>query len=106
MGHALTENRCGLVVDAAATLASGYAERLAALAMIEDRADRPTPVTLAADKAYDAADFVMELRELKPEHLPRGPRSIGTCTDASRSPRACLLTRETPSTCPPTRAPL
>jgi len=63
MGHALMENRNGLIVDAVTTRASGHAERLAALALIEPHADRPHPVTLAADKAYDTADFVMELRE-------------------------------------------
>ncbi|GLR91831.1 hypothetical protein GCM10007857_85490 [Bradyrhizobium iriomotense] len=30
--------------------------------MIEPRADRPTAITLGADKAYDAEDFVNELR--------------------------------------------
>ena len=45
------------------TRASGHAERLAAITLIEPRAARPRPVTLGADKAYDAADFVMELRE-------------------------------------------
>ena len=63
MGHALMENRNGLIVDAVTTRASGHAERLAAITLIEPRADRPRPVTLGADKAYDAADFVMELRE-------------------------------------------
>jgi len=63
MGHALMENRNGLIVDAVTTRASGYAERLAAIALIEPRADRPNPVTLGADKAYDTADFVMECRE-------------------------------------------
>jgi len=64
MGHALMENRSGLVVDARLTLVSGRAERLAALEMIEAHADRPVRVTLGADKGYDAADFVAELREL------------------------------------------
>jgi IS5 family transposase len=57
------ENRHGLIVDAIATRASGHAERLAALGLIEPRADRPKAVTLGADKAYDTGDFVMELRE-------------------------------------------
>jgi hypothetical protein len=57
------ENRHGLIVDAIATRASGHAERLAALGLIEPRADRPNAVTLGADKAYDTGDFVMELRE-------------------------------------------
>jgi len=64
MGHALMENRNGLVVDACLTEANGHAERIAALHMIEPRAERPTPITLAADKAYDAEDFVNELRSM------------------------------------------
>jgi transposase len=64
MGHALMENRNGLVVDACLTEANGHAERIAALHMIEPRADRPTPITLGADKAYDAEDFVNELRAM------------------------------------------
>jgi hypothetical protein len=61
MGHALMGNRIGLVVDACLTEASGHALRIAALHMIELPADRPRPITLGADKAYDAEDFVNEL---------------------------------------------
>ena len=50
LGHALMENRCGLLVDACLKQADGHAERLAALAMIEKRADRPRAITLGADK--------------------------------------------------------
>ena len=32
--------------------------------MIEPRADRPQAITLGADKAYDAEDFVNELRSM------------------------------------------
>ena len=64
MGHALMENRNGLVVDACLTEANGHAERIAALHMIEPRADRRRPITLGADKAYDAEDFVNELRSM------------------------------------------
>jgi hypothetical protein len=65
MGHALMENRNGLIVDAELTRATGTAERVAALAMLEGVArDAGRRVTLAADRAYDAADFVMEVREL------------------------------------------
>ena len=64
LGHALMENRCGLVVDACLTQANGHAERLAALAMIERQADRPRAVTLGADRGYDATDFVNELRSM------------------------------------------
>jgi len=62
MGHALMENRNGLVVDACLTEANGHAERIAALHMIEPRADRPRPITLGVDKASNAEDFVNEPR--------------------------------------------
>jgi transposase len=64
IGHGLMENRHGLLVDACLTPADGHAERVAALAMIEPRADRPCAITLGADKAYDAEDFVNELRSM------------------------------------------
>ena len=64
IGHGLMENRHGLLVDACLTLADGHAERAAALHMMEPRADRPTAITLGADKAYDAEDFVNELRSM------------------------------------------
>jgi len=63
IGHALMENRNGLIVGAVTTRASGHAERLAALALIEPHAARPQPVTLGADKGYDTGDFVIELRD-------------------------------------------
>ena len=65
IGHGLMENRSGLIVDARLTRVSGHAERLAALEMIEPFADRPCAITLGADRGYDAADFVEELRTLK-----------------------------------------
>ena len=64
IGHALMENRNGLFVDARLTKVSGHAERLAALDMIEPYADRPKAITLGGDKGFDAADFVMELRDI------------------------------------------
>src|SRR5204863_3414749 len=64
IGHGLIENRSGLIVDARLTRVSGHAERLAALDMIEGFADRPRAVTLGADKGYDAADFIEELRTI------------------------------------------
>jgi hypothetical protein len=46
-----------LLVDACLTLANGHTERIAALHMIESRADRPQAITLGADKAYDAEEL-------------------------------------------------
>ncbi|NKB16124.1 MAG: IS5 family transposase [Sphingomonadales bacterium] len=65
MGHALMENRSGLIVQAELTQADGHAERAAALVMIE----RQSPgserrLTLGADKGYDAASFVGDLRRM------------------------------------------
>jgi transposase len=64
MGHALMENRHGLVVQAETSQANGHAERKAALEMI-DRQARSTSnqLTLGADKAYDAREFVADLRQ-------------------------------------------
>lgn len=67
MGHTLMENRNGLIVQATVSQADGYAERVAAKAMIgKVRQAKPqAAITLGADKGYDAAEFVAELRRLK-----------------------------------------
>jgi len=64
MGHALMENRSGLVVDSRLTQATGTAERSAALEMIED-VPGTQQITLGADRGYDVASFVKELRQLR-----------------------------------------
>ena len=61
MGHLLTENRNGLIVDARLTQANGTAERTTALDMIADHA-KPGG-TVGADKNYDTADFVVGCRK-------------------------------------------
>ena len=63
MGHALMENRNGLVVDACLTLATGTAERQATLAMLDRRPTQARRITLGADKAYDVSAFVADLRQ-------------------------------------------
>jgi transposase len=62
LGHVLMENRHALVVGTRLTLATGAAEREAALAMVADRPGNHR-ITLGADKAYDVAEFVADLRE-------------------------------------------
>ena len=63
IGHALMENRSGLIVQGDLTQADGHAERRAALAMIHRHSPGPTRrLTLGADKGYDAAEFVADLR--------------------------------------------
>jgi transposase len=64
MGHTLMENRNGLIVQAELTHADGHAERRAALDMIHRHSPGSTRrLTLGADKGYDSADFVAELRK-------------------------------------------
>lgn len=62
-GHALMENRNGLVVQTQVLHATGTAECEAALAMIGEQPGNHR-VTLGADKKYDNAEFVAELRDL------------------------------------------
>ena len=61
LGHVLMENRHALVVDTRLTLATGTAEREAALEMAAARPGNHR-ITLGADKAYDVAGFVADLR--------------------------------------------
>ena len=64
LGHVAMENRNGLVVDTMVTLASGTAERDAAIEMIS-RIPGSQRITVGADKAYDVASFVEEMRNLR-----------------------------------------
>lgn len=64
MGHALMENRNGLAVLGGVSQATGTAERETALTLVErHRGPSTRRITLGADKAYDAAAFVQDLRE-------------------------------------------
>lgn len=60
IGHALMENRNGLVVDVETTQASGTAEREAAKTMVWRSVKAGS--TLGADKGYDVAQFVHAMR--------------------------------------------
>ncbi|MFT3725225.1 MAG: IS5 family transposase [Hyphomonadaceae bacterium] len=61
LGHALMENRNGLAVGGLITGASGFAEREAAL-MLVDQHGGGRRITLGADKAYDVRQFIGDLR--------------------------------------------
>lgn len=64
MGHALMENRSGLIVQGDLTQADGHAERRAALDMIHRHSPGSTrQLTLGADKGFNAAEFVADLRQ-------------------------------------------
>ncbi|KAG0163343.1 hypothetical protein DFQ30_000317 [Apophysomyces sp. BC1015] len=69
MGHTLSDNRHGLVVNARLTCADGHAEREAAKVMINDARqaadDEDVEITLGADKGYDAKECIEACQEMK-----------------------------------------
>jgi len=65
LGHALVENRNGLIAQAMVTQADGFAEREAALLMLaQQQQGSSRRITVGADKAYDSKDFVAAARAL------------------------------------------
>ena len=66
LGHALVENRNGLIAAAMVTHADGCAERDAALLMLQNKQQgRARRITVGADKAYDTKDFVRTVRRFQ-----------------------------------------
>jgi transposase len=65
LGHALMENRSGLVIAAEASLAGTDAERASALRLLDQAVVRGSGgrLTLGADTQYQAAEFVQSLRD-------------------------------------------
>jgi len=64
LGHALMENRHGLLVDFQVTPATGTAERDAVPVLLDEARERGfRPRTLGADKGYDTRDCVAAMRK-------------------------------------------
>ena len=63
LGHVLLDGRHGLVANVCVTAATGTAERDAAAWMLA--ASAPPGRTVGADKGYDTARFVYEVRALE-----------------------------------------
>jgi transposase len=63
LGHAVMENRHGFLVKTRLTLATGTAERDAALAMAQ-RIRRKKGATMGGDKGFDTREFVRQLRRI------------------------------------------
>lgn len=64
IGHAVMENRSGLIVQGGLDRADGRAERRAALEMTHRHPPGSTRrLTLGADRGFDAVGFVANLRE-------------------------------------------
>jgi transposase len=93
LGHVLTENRNGMIVDAMVTHADGTAEREAALLMLytkwrnRRRLGRRGPMSVAADKAYDTQSFVRTMREMniRPHVAQNTARAGGSAIDRRTS---------------------
>jgi transposase len=81
MGHALAENRHGLVMAVAVTEAAGTAERDAAIAMLDRLGERHgvKPKTLGTDKGFDVGAFYLELEA-------RGVEPHGAMAKPERAP--------------------
>jgi len=63
--HSLMENRNGLIEDLRVWDADGFAERFAAVDMLDASLPGDNRITLGADKGYDSSDFVEACRERK-----------------------------------------
>ena len=89
IGHALMENRSGLIVQGDLTEADGHAERRDALDMVHRHSPGSTrKLTLGADKGYDASAFVADLRQAcVTPHVARS-RDIQRSTDEPPGTRA------------------
>src|SRR5215470_18424542 len=64
LGHLLTENRHGFIIDTAVTAASGTAEWDAAIGMLGELPLTSRRITVAGDKAYDTRAWVAAVRQM------------------------------------------
>lgn len=88
LGHVLTDNRHGLVVNVRASQADGKAEREVAQAMLADGARAGQRLTVGADKAYDAKDFVKACRALNvTPHVAQNTNRLGGSAINARTTR-------------------
>jgi transposase len=84
LGHLLTENRHGFIIDTAVTAASGPAERDAAIVMLGELPLTTQRITVAADKAYDTRAWVAAVRQMgiTPHVVPNEFGYGGSAIDA------------------------
>lgn len=88
LGHIVTENRNGLVVDVRLTQATGTAERAAALEMAAAISAK-TRATMGADRGYDTQEFVAKMRELKvTPHVAQNTTNRRSAIDGRTTGRA------------------
>ncbi|MGH6611124.1 MAG: IS5 family transposase [Burkholderiaceae bacterium] len=83
LGHVLTDNRHGLVVNAQASQASGTAERDVAVQMLDAARKAGRRISVGADKNYDTRGFVEACRErnVTPHVAQNTQRNGGSAID-------------------------
>ena len=88
LGHVLTDNRHGLVVNVQASPSGGTAERDVAAQMLATVAGPNKRVTVGADKAYDTRGFVKACREINvTPHVAQNTRRSGGSAIDGRTTR-------------------
>ena len=82
--NALVENRNTILIDLQVEPADGFAERRAAIAMVDGNLPGSRRITLAGDRGYDTRDFVGSCRALKvtPHVAQNQARLGGSALDA------------------------
>jgi|ERR1700733_1533576 len=97
LGHAITENRHGLVMSVQVTEANSSAEPAAALGMLDAMNQRLKlkPKTLGGDKGYDRGVFLIELegRQVRP-HVPTKEGTIGGFSRRKKEDRPLIEARQ------------
>lgn len=87
MGHTVMENRNGLIVKAAASLATGKAEREVAADLLSQLPGMKKR-TVGADKSYDTAGFVEDCRAMNiTPHVARNDKRPGGSAIDGRTSR-------------------
>ena len=97
LGHLLTENRHGFIIDTAVTDASGTGERDAALTMLGELPLTRRRLTVAADKLYDRRAWVGAVRRMRiTPHVAQYGGSGGSAIDrrTTRHPGYALSQRK------------
>jgi transposase len=97
LGHLLTENRHGFIIDTAVTEASGTGERDAAITMLSELPLTRRRLTVAADKLYDRRAWVEAVRRMRiTPHVAQYAGSGGSAIDGrtTRHPGYALSQRK------------
>lgn len=88
LGHVLTDNRHGLVINVKASTSEGTAERAVAAQMLADVAGQNKRVTVGADKAYDTRGFVKACRDIHvTPHVAQNTKRVGGSAIDARTTR-------------------